>query len=76
MMFQNRQEAGKKLVFASPVCALDTAESLKPKVNEVVCLAAPLEFMAVGSWYTDFKQVSDAEVVGLLERTKLLYEQR
>lgn len=58
----------QKIVLASPVCALDTVESLKKQVDEVLCLATPAEFMAVGIWYKDFKQVSDEEVVDLLQQ--------
>ncbi|MBI2315162.1 phosphoribosyltransferase [Candidatus Daviesbacteria bacterium] len=58
----------KKIVLASPVCALDTVESLKKIVDEVICLATPFEFMAVGSWYRDFEQISDEEVVDLLKK--------
>ncbi len=60
----------KKIVLASPVCALDTVESLKKIVDEVICLATPFEFMAVGSWYRDFEQISDEEVIKLLQKAK------
>lgn len=58
----------QKIVLATPVCALDIAESLKKLVDEVVCLATPYEFSAVGLWYKDFSQVSDEEVVKLLKK--------
>lgn len=57
----------KKIVLASPVCALDTVEGIKSQVDEVICLVTPVEFTAVGLWYRDFKQVSDEEVVNLLK---------
>lgn len=60
----------KKVVLAIPVCALDTVEGLKKMADEVVCLTAPFEFMAVGIWYRDFTQISDEEVVGLLKRAR------
>ncbi|MBI2599902.1 phosphoribosyltransferase [Candidatus Daviesbacteria bacterium] len=60
----------KKIILASPVCAIDTAESLKSKIDEVICLATPFEFMAVGSWYKNFEQLSDEENVNLLKKSK------
>lgn len=58
----------KKIILATPVCALDTVESLKNLVDEAICLAAPFEFSAVGLWYRNFTQVSDQEVIDLLKR--------
>lgn len=52
----------KKIVLAVPVCALDTAERLKPMVDEFVCLHTTANFMAVGQFYREFEQVSDKEV--------------
>lgn len=60
----------KKIILATPVCVLDTVESLKDRVDDVICLSTPYEFMAVGLWYRDFKQVSDEEVIGLLKKAK------
>lgn len=57
----------KKIVLASPVCALDTIEILKKLVDEVICLATPGEFTAVGLWYKNFEQVSDTAVINLLK---------
>lgn len=60
----------KKIVLVSPVCALDTVESLRKLVDEVICLAMPFDFMAVGAWYKNFTQVSDEEVVDLLKKAR------
>lgn len=61
----------KKIVLATPVCALDTAESLRLLADQVVCLINPAEFTAVASWYRDFAQTSDEEVVELLSSWQL-----
>jgi predicted phosphoribosyltransferase len=37
-------------------------------VDELVVLATPMLFWAVGAFYEDFRQVSDDEVVDLLKR--------
>lgn len=60
----------KKIILASPVCALDTVEGLEKKVDEVICLATPFEFSAVGVWYKNFTQISDEEVVEWLRKAQ------
>lgn len=65
-----RREAPERLVFAAPVCAPDTAEALRSEVDEVLCAETPADFMAVGVWYENFNQVTDEEVVRLLERAR------
>ena len=66
-----RREAPRRLVFAAPVCAPDTAEALRAEVDEVLCAETPDDFMAVGVWYENFEQVTDEEVVRLLERARV-----
>lgn len=58
-----------KLVFATPVCARESAEMLRNLVD-VVCLEEADDFVAVGYWYEDFPQTTDEEVVELLEKAK------
>lgn len=60
----------KKIIFAVPVCAFDTSEKFKKRVDEFVCLAIPCEFISVGSWYKHFSQTKDDEVVRLLKKNK------
>jgi putative phosphoribosyl transferase len=55
----------RRLVLAVPVCAPDTARRLATIAEQVVCLAAPTDFFAVGAWY-DFSPTSDTEVLELL----------
>ena len=56
-----------RLVLAVPVCPPRTADLLRPEVDELVVLATPEDFYAVGSFYGNFEQVTDEEVVRLLE---------
>lgn len=60
----------EKIILATPVCALDTIEGLRSKVDEVICLFSTYNFMSVGIWYKEFQQVSDDEVVDLLRKAK------
>jgi len=62
-----RQQAPKKVILAVPVGPADTIESLRDDVDEVVCLCTPPMFFGVGEFYRDFHQLTDAEVIRLLE---------
>ena len=55
-----------RLVCAVPVAPPETLERIRPYADEVVCLEAPEDFMAVSQFYRDFQQVEDEEVVALL----------
>lgn len=57
-----------RIVLAVPVVARDTAEQLRPLVDDLVALVEPEELWAVGAWYDDFTQVDDAQVRTMLER--------
>ena len=60
-----REQAGK-LVIAVPVAPPDTAAELRRMADVFVCLDMPEYFMAVGEYYEDFNQVTDADVTELL----------
>lgn len=64
-----RQDGPAHIVIAVPVAPADTLAVLRPQVDDLVCLAVPDNFRAIGLWYTDFSQVADAEVREILERT-------
>jgi putative phosphoribosyl transferase len=66
-----RRANPKRLVLGVPVAPLDAIERLRPQVDEVVCLATPRVFGAISSFYGDFRQLSDEEVVDLLRRATL-----
>lgn len=55
------------LVLAVPVGPPDSVDRLAAEADEVVCLATPPRFYGVGQQYRDFSQVSDREVVAILE---------
>jgi len=64
-----RRGAIRKLVTALPVAPPETAGEIKKLVDEFICLETPPDFMAVGNYYRDFGQISDEQVVKLLETT-------
>jgi predicted phosphoribosyltransferase len=63
-----RRQRPRRLVVAIPVCAAETAAVLRPLADEFICAQTPHGFRAVGLWYHDFTQVTDEEVIALLER--------
>lgn len=65
-----KKEKLKKLVVALPVAPPETAHEIKGMVDEFLCIETPVYFMAVGNYYLDFFQVSDAEVVKILQGGK------
>ena len=56
-----------RIVVAVPVAPRATVLALEGAVDELVCLATPEPFLAVGNFYDDFRQVTDAEVRDALE---------
>lgn len=65
-----RQLRPERIILAVPVGEPETIDALRSEVDDLVCLEAPLDFMAVGAWYRNFQQVSDEEVIHLLERAQ------
>ena len=66
-----RRRRPKRLVLAVPVAPRETLERLRPSVDDVVCLATPGLFGAIGNFYRHFPQVSDDEVIELLQRSAI-----
>jgi predicted phosphoribosyltransferase len=55
-----------ELALAIPVAPPETALTLAPHVDTLVCLLAPPRFRSVGQWYDSFDQTDDAQVQHLL----------
>lgn len=55
-----------RVVLAVPVAAPESLDQLRHEADEVLCLHAPSDFMAVGQFYRHFPQLRDAEVTALL----------
>ena len=60
-----------KLIAAAAVAPRSAVRQIAAEADEVVCLEVPEVFYAVGEFYEDFSQVSDAEVVALLRQASL-----
>jgi putative phosphoribosyl transferase len=63
-----RQHGPARVVVAVPVGAPSTCEEFADVTDETVCARTPEAFSAVGQWYRDFSQTSDAEVHQLLDK--------
>ena len=61
-----REERPAAIVAAIPVAPPSAVAPLEALADEVVCLATPEPFLAVGRFYDDFEATSDEEVRGLL----------
>ncbi len=64
-----RAQGAGRVVLAVPVAPPQTLDRLRHEADEVVALATPEPFLAVGEWYEVFDQTSDEEVVAALART-------
>lgn len=62
-----RARDASSVVLAVPVGAPSVVRNLEREVDAVVCLQQPVFFRAVGQWYVDFRQTTDAEVLECLQ---------
>ena len=63
-----RMRNPKTLVLAVPVAPSDCLAEMRREADEVVCLEDYQPFEAIGLYYSDFRQISDEEVIEILGR--------
>jgi putative phosphoribosyl transferase len=63
-----RTHAPAMVVVAVPVGARQAVQVLRSVADLVLCLSTPEPFIAVGGAYEDFRQLSDEEVLTILEK--------
>ncbi len=63
-----RKQKVNKVILAVPVAPKDAVEELKPLVDKIIVLDTPDDFSSVGQFYRYFPQVTDEEVVKLLQQ--------
>jgi putative phosphoribosyl transferase len=61
-----RSRGAARVVVAVPVCPASADRRLRGELDELVSVERPRHFGGVGSWYRDFAQTPDSEVVELL----------
>jgi putative phosphoribosyl transferase len=62
------QQQPAQIIVAVPVAFRDVMIQLRDLVDLFVCLIMPEPFYAIGSWYDNFEQTTDAQVCTLLDR--------
>ena len=65
-----RAQGASRVVLAVPIGPDDIVARFAGYADEVVCLATPAFFFAVGQGYRNFTQTSDDEVIALLDRAR------
>jgi predicted phosphoribosyltransferase len=65
-MMCKKRGAGR-IVVAVPVAGREVAEEISRMVEELVVLEIPVHFMAVAQVYSNWYDVSDEEVLSILE---------
>ena len=63
-----RAHGATRVVVAVPVAPPSAVLALADVCDELLCVAVPEPFEAVGTWYRDFSPTSDDEVVDVLRR--------
>jgi predicted phosphoribosyltransferase len=61
-----RNKGAQRVILAVPVAPREAIEGLRPLVDELLCLATPEPFYAVGTFFDEWPQVTDSEVEALL----------
>jgi predicted phosphoribosyltransferase len=59
-----------KIIVGVPVGSREACARLRKEADELISLATPEFFFAVGEWYREFPQVSDTEVRNLLAESR------
>jgi putative phosphoribosyl transferase len=59
-------QAPDRVLVAVPVAPAETAAAFARDGIEIACVYVPDAFVSVGSWYEDFGQVTDEEVIRLI----------
>lgn len=60
----------QRIVLAVPLAPREVLQELRALCDEVICLASPVPFYAVGAHYDDFTQTEDNEVIRLLAEAR------
>lgn len=62
-----KRRSPREIVVALPVAPPEVVEELAQEAIRIVCLTQPVRFLALGYHYHDFLQVTDEEVMRLLQ---------
>ena len=65
-----RRKQPDLLIVAVPVASTSTSKELEADVDQIICPLKSQYLMSVGYWYDDFSQITDAEVLQILEQAR------
>lgn len=63
-----RREQAARIIVALPLASASAGNAIRMEADQFISLAEPGRLVAISGWYQDFKQVSDDEVLTLLEQ--------
>ena len=61
----------ENITVATPVCPYNTANKIRKEKARLVCPLTPMGFLGIGAYYQQFDQLTDDQVIKLLERNSL-----
>lgn len=65
-----RAAGARRVILAAPIAAAESVAAMKTEADEVVTLLAPADIGAIGFYYRDFRQLTDAAVCDILARRR------
>ncbi len=65
-----RAKKPAKLIVATAVASQEALQAISKMADEVVCLDVPERFYAVGQFFREFTQVTDQEVMAILQKSR------
>ena len=66
-----RKFGPKEIIVASPVCPLQTEDKIKNSADKLVILRRPIHFTGIGTYYANFAQLKDNQVIELIKRSPI-----
>lgn len=70
-----RKQQPGRLILAVPVGPADVIERLKAEADQVICLEAPADFLSVGAFFGEWRQLTDQDVTEVVNRRRAECEQ-
>ena len=62
-----RGRGARRIIVAAPVASRAAVDLIGTEADEVVCAFVPPDLRSVGEWYADFSEVTDDQVISVLE---------
>ncbi len=63
-----RKSFPKKIIVATPVASKHSVNELSGKADQVITVITPKELFAIGSFYENFNQLTDEDVIEILNK--------